>query len=207
MEEETVRNNKRFSAYLIDILLVFFITMLISEVRFINPNYDKYNDAYEKYSQTYNDYIDNKISIEEFNKLNENNYYYLSKYGVSYNIVTALVIILYFGVFQKYNKGQTIGKKIFKIKVVSNDDKEVSLGKYLLRLIPMYYIYIGGLIPIIIDIVLIYILKVKYYMIVTSIITYVFVAIALISVCLMVFSKNKKGLHELLTNTKVVYEK
>ena len=82
-------------------------------------------------------------------------YYYISKYSISYNIVIIVGILLYFGVFQKYCNGQTIGKKLMKIKVVDNNTNEnPNIWKHLLRTIPMYYIYIGGLIPLIINTIL-----------------------------------------------------
>ena len=42
------------------------------------------------------------------------------KYSVSYNIVIIIGLFAYFGLFQKYNNGQTIGKKIMKIKRLSS---------------------------------------------------------------------------------------
>ena len=198
--------SKRISAYLIDILFIFLLVGLISEIKFINPHYNKYIEAYESYNEILEDYTNEEISDKEFNKLYNDNYYLVSKYSVSYNIVIILSIILYFGVFQYFNNGQTIGKKIMKIRVVSNNENEkVSLLKYLLRILPMYYIYIGGLLPFLINSILVYILNENNFMNVTMIVSYAFLSISIVSFILIIKRKDKRGIQDLIANTKIEY--
>jgi uncharacterized RDD family membrane protein YckC len=56
------------------------------------------------------------------------------------NAINTLLIIVYFIVFQYLNKGQTIGKKLLKIKLVNEDKKEISLKQILIRGIMIYSI-------------------------------------------------------------------
>ena len=132
--------SKRISAYLMDILLIFIMISLIIEIKFINPNYDEYVDSYEKYNDVIDDYNNELITEEELVKLNTENYYAISKYSVSYNIVIVVGLILYFVVFQKFTGGQTLGKKLMKIKVVNNNNEKPTLFKLFLRCLPVYYI-------------------------------------------------------------------
>lgn len=210
METNNKKNSilsKRILAYLIDVFFLFTILGLISQIKFINPTYDKYNEAYESYTEILENYTNEKIEDKEFNKLYNENYYLVSKYSISYNIVIILGIFLYFGVFQKFNKGQTLGKKLMKIKVISNNYKEnISVFRYFLRILPMYYIYIGGLIPLFINSILIFILNKSNYMIITMSTSYVFLLISIISFIMICSKKYEKGIHDIISKTKVIYE-
>ena len=207
MKNKEVAVSKRISAYLIDILVVFVLISLISEIRFINPTYDKYIETYGKYNQILEDYSNKKIDINEYNKLYNEVYYEVSKYGVSYNIIIIVVMILYFGLFQYCTKGQTIGKKLMRIRVVNNSDNgKVSFIKYILRIIPVYYLYIGSLLPLIINSILIYVLNYNNYLNVTLIVSYIFLGMAIGSFIVLNIKKDKRGLHDLIANTKVIYE-
>ena len=42
---------KRIIAYILDILLVTLVATLISQVKFINPNLDKYMETYDEYRE------------------------------------------------------------------------------------------------------------------------------------------------------------
>ncbi len=199
-----VKISRRICAYLLDIIFIFLIASLITSIRFINPTYEKYNETYEKYSEVLNDYTDKKISEEEFVEQNRTNFYYLSKYSVSYNIAVIVVVIAYFVLFQKFNGGQTIGKQIMKIKVVNLEEKDASLLSYLGRTIFSFYIYAGSIIPMVLNTILVFILNSKYYMNVSYIISYSYLAFAIISLVMMCNRKDKRGLHELISKTKVI---
>ena len=122
-----VKITSRIMAYLLDIVLVFFFVQLITSIRFINPQYDKYIETADKYNKVYNSYLEKEINEIEFIEQNKENHYYLSKYSVSYNIVLVIVLIAYYGLFQKFNNGQTLGKKIMKIRVVGLENHNSSV--------------------------------------------------------------------------------
>jgi len=205
-EREKKILSKRISAYLIDILFIFIVIGLISEIKFINPYYDKYIESYETYNEILEDYTNEEITEKEFTNLYNENYYLVSKYSVSYNIVIVLAILLYFGVFQKFNKGQTIGKKIMRIRVVSNiDNEDVSLLRYLIRTLPMYYIYIGGLIPLAINTILVFILNDNNFMNITMVVSYLFLFVAILSFVFICIRKDERGLQDIIAKTKVEY--
>ncbi len=199
-----VKTSKRIIAYLLDILLVFFVASLVTSIRFINPYYDKYVETYEKYSDVLDQYSKGDIDENEMIELNSDNYYYLTKYSISSNIAIIVVLILYFGVFQKFNHGATIGKQIMKIKVVSKDDKDPSILKYFIRALFSFYVYVGSIIPLTLSTILVFIVKAKNYMMVNTIISYAFLIFAIVNFAMICTRKDKRGIHELLSQTKVV---
>ncbi len=203
---EEVKVTKRILAYLIDVLLLFFLIGLISGIKFINPWYDKYVSTYNKYSEVLTNYYNREINEQEMIEQNKNNFYYLNKYSVPYNIVTIIVLFGYFVIFQKFNNGQTLGKKIMKIKVTTVDNTEVSLGKYSLRILPIYFAYVGSVLPILINTILIYCISPNYYMVANSIVTYIFIFVGIVTLVTLMVRKDKRGLHDLLANTKIVKE-
>ena len=77
--------------------------------------------------------------IEDVN--NTYKYYYneyvysVNKYNVKMNVISAIISILYFGVFEWYMKGKTIGKKILRLRTVNNNDPKepIPLYKYLIK--------------------------------------------------------------------------
>ena len=201
-----VKLSKRISAYFLDILLIYLFISLITSIKVINPYYDKYTEEAEKYTELMKLYTDKEIDEKEFLKESREVVYYLSKYSVSSNIVIAVVILGYFGLFQKLNKGQTLGKKIMRIKVTSNDDKELSLLSYLLRLLASYHVFVGNIIVLIANSVLINYLDVNKYYNANMIVTYAFFGIAIISFVMILIREDKRGLHDIISNTKVINE-
>ncbi len=202
---ETVKTSKRITAFLLDILLVFFLASLVTSIHFINPYYKKYEAAFKEYSEVTNNYLEEKISEKEFLQLNYVNYYNVSRFSVPYNIAIVVILILYFVVFQKFNNGQTMGKQIMKIKVVNNsDNKDVSLIKYLLRSLPIYYISIGAIIPLLLNSLALLFVKGKMFYIVSACINYAFVILGVVTLTIMLSRKDKRGLHDLIAGTKVI---
>lgn len=199
-------NTKRIMAYLLDVLLIYMLISAIISIRFINPTYDKYEKAYEKYMEVFEDYSKGNITDEEYSELNSTNIINITKYSISSNIVIILVVIGYFVFFQKFNNGQTLGKKIMKIKVIGTDNKNVSLLNYFLRILPMQYIFIGSVIPIIINSIFIFVLKENSYIILNSITVYTLFFISIMSLVMIFRREDKRGIQDLLAKTKVVEE-
>lgn len=198
--------SKRISAFLIDILFLFIVINLIMGIKFINPYYDKYVESYENYNEIVEKYNNKELTEDDFTKLYVQNYYQVTKYSISYNIIIVVCIILYFVLFQKFNNGQTLGKKLMRLKVVdSTEEKNVSILKYLIRSLSVYYIYIGGILPIIINCILIFILSPSSYMTISMVISYAFLIISIVSLVMINVRKDEKGIHDLLANTKVIY--
>ena len=202
---EQVKFNKRLMAYLLDILFVAVVFYLVSSIRFINPYYDKYIEVFNDYTETLDKYSKQEITSEEMLDMNQDNFYYLARYSISYNISTIVIIIGYYVLFQKFNNGQTLGKKIMKIKVVSKDNTNPSLLSYLLRSSFIYYLYVGSLIPLVLNSILSFTISSHYYLYISALISYLFFVISMASLVICMLKGNT--IHDYLSKTKVVYEK
>ena len=114
-----------------------------------------------------------------------------------------IVEIIYFCVIPKYVfKGQTIGKKILKIKIVNNNDSEVTFMNLLRRDLLGVVIVEGSFVPLsnyIRNVLMPYVGRVPVQYLV-----YLFTIISLVSVSLLVFDKNGRMLHDYIGGTKVV---
>ena len=192
---------KRICAYLLDVFLIYVFLTLLVNIRYLNPYYEKYNESYTRYNEIVEKYYNKEISFEEMQEQNMDNYYDINRYSISNNIEIVVVLFLYFVIFQKYNNGQTLGKKIMKIKVVG--DNKTSIWRYLLRMLPMYFILVGGIIPLIINSSLILLLSKVIYLKISQVVTYVFLGIGIIDFVMITMNKDKKGLHDIISKTTV----
>ncbi len=203
---QEAKSYKRLCAYLVDLLLVTFVITLTVNIRFLNPVYDKYITAYNKYSDINMQYIENEINEKEFIAKANDAYYNVTKYGISNNIIGSIIILLYFGVFQKYNKGQTIGKKLMKIKIVTNENNNPKLLTLLLRYTILYLPQLGSVVIAIVNSILVLLLSKNYYFMISNIISTIFIVFSIISYSMIILKKNHQGLHDIIFKTKVINE-
>ena len=210
---------KRVAAYLIDIIIVTFVSTLLTSNSYINKDYEKYVDTYDEYSNYYDDYQeslenlnDKKDELEEseFDKelddLNKeylttsNDYSYkLSKLSFVPNLINILFILLYFVVFQFYFGGITLGKKLMKIKVVSNNDKKLTIFNFFIRSLILNSVFLNVL-----SMVYLMVLSKNTYIVCDQIIYIINYILELSIIITCMFRKDHRGLHDLISNTKVV---
>lgn len=117
---------KRIMAYLLDLFIISFLVLLVSQIKVLNPNVNKYEKTYNEFNEYYMSKFDN-TTVDPNDILNDEyaEYMYdLSYYSISYNLIELGVIVLYSTLFQHFFDGQTIGKKIMKIKLVNEDGKK-----------------------------------------------------------------------------------
>ena len=190
---------KRIGAYAIDYLFIFLLLTMLSQIRFLNPTYDLYMDNYDKYL----DIMDNVSSENVLDIINDSEYqevnYNLSKYSVSVSIISIVLYLTYFVGFQKWNKNQTLGKKLFNISVKNKkDDSSPSWGQMFLRTIILYNILFE-----IFLIISLYIFNASSYMIISNIITILAAIVFYVNVFFIIFRKDNAGIHDLIAKTKV----
>ncbi len=190
---------RRFCAYLMDTMVIVLISSLFVKIEFINPNYDEYQKVYEDYIE-YTSNIENLENIASDNTLTDFSYK-LAKTGVATSIISLVVTTLYFVGFQYLNRGQTLGKKVFKIKVVDGDNKRVKFYQLLVR-----SLLINSILTSFVSILAVsFLSKVAYFRV--SQFTQLFdVTVLCTSFILMMFREDGKGLHDLLIGTRVVFD-
>ena len=183
---------KRLGAYLFDFIIVTFIVSIITinfkvNSSIINKTYDLLIGA-----------ANGEIVLEEHSdELFELNYEY-QKSIIPSTIVSIVISIGYFIVFAYLNKGQTLGKKIFKIKVVNKDGKEPSIWNMLCRSIPLYGIFTG-----IINIIGVCVFNVKMFNYTSTIVNYIYYGFIIICFFMVMYKKDGRGIHDIIGRTYV----
>ena len=119
----------RVGAYFIDIII---ITIISSFIGFGLP--EKNNKYEEKINEIYTEMTAGDITKEEFLQEYEGLLYDSQKSNMLETGIGIALTAAYFVVFQYMNKGQTLGKKLLKLRVVDKDtNKPVPMVKGLLR--------------------------------------------------------------------------
>ena len=188
--------NKRFFAYIIDIFIVLVIANLIT--MFI-PISEKTQDYYKELQTTQKKMYDKEIDVKEYTDIVLEDNYNISKGTVLISLTSIIIYILYFVVYQVYNNGQTVGKKLMKIKVKSTTNESLSINTMLFRALIIY-----GIAANIINLILILLLKKELYLSISNTISIIQSLIVIISVFMILFSKQKRGIHDIITKTEVV---
>lgn len=205
-KDSSTRIFARFGAYVIDMFIIAILISLVTSIRFLNPHYEEYQETYEKYTEYYTNYLNGSITLEEYTNSTDDIMVNLYKYGFTNYIIALVIVIGYIGVFQKYNKGQTIGKKLFKLKVVSLENKDITIDKFIMRIFPMYIISYGGIFSLIACILFPYTLSVNVFIKWISAVTIANTLMGFIDVEFAIIRKDKRAFHDIISNTKVIDE-
>ena len=190
---------KRIGAYMIDFFIISMISSILIAIPYINPNYDKYVDASKEYNELLNNYYDEDLDVNELNLKTQEMSYELNKNGYVYLIGDTIILFAYFGLYAYFRKGQTLGKKLLKIQIVSNnDEKKLKPYNYFIRVFILNSIILN-----IATLVAICFSKSTYATIFTyasNLDTIILITIAL----MLLFKKDGRGLHDVLAGTKVI---
>lgn len=188
---------KRVCAYLLDYIL---IGIVISLIAYPFTDIKKTDELQNEMREMVEKYTNNEISSEEYMIKYNDIYYKLSRTTGVMTFITIIVYILYFVVFQLYNKGQTIGKKVLKIKVIS-DDGDLSMNQMIFR----SFIVNSILLDIIVFGLMIFTPKIVYTS-TSSILTIIQYIIIFVS-AILATTKEGRTIHDRIAHTRVVVAK
>ena len=203
---------RRISAFLIDIFLVTFISTIFSSISYVNPFIENYKVAYDEYREIYKSESESVLTnptiknvVDYSNKMSKQ--IYKIDYSMLFNNIYYLVFsFLYFVLFAYFTNGQTLGKKLFKLKVVRQDGEKVKLSNLMLRtLLSGSSIFMGVNIIVVIQLLLLMIPQNQVYfyaILFSSMISYVIEIIGLV----LLFSKEHRSLDDIIGSTKVIDE-
>lgn len=169
----------------------------------------KTSDEYQKYLTKY--YDDKKITKNEFNKINKNidkhymtfykkDYYNVEKNSICYFIIYLIVTFSYFVGFNYYTKGQTLGKKLLRLRIVNSKEEQdkVSILNYFIRCLflyqPLYYI---------VKLIGVFILSSNNYYQITSIVYDINYYLEFIIILTVMIRMDGRGLHDLASSTRI----
>ena len=185
---------KRITAYLIDMTIVMLASSMLASISYINPKLDDYNKVYKEFNEIASQYSKNEITDEEYNKLALDYNYQLEKNNVATIVISITTIILYFVLFQKYNNGQTLGKRIMKIKI-----ENLSFWRYLLRTLILYNVLFNLL-----KIILIFTISKENYILASNILYVGALMIETTTIVLVNMRRDGRGLHDIISGSHVI---
>lgn len=193
-------NNKayflqRLLAYVFDMTIVVLVSTLISYPFISTKAVDKLN---KQSSEILEKYQNQEISAKTYFNQSMDNSYQLSKETGLTNIVTIVVYVLYFIVYQMYMNGQTIGKRIMKLRIVKNKDGTLSMNDMLVRGLINNYILANILIAIFV------LINRNTYVYGSSIVQIIQYAILIASIFMIIIRKDGRSVADLICGTKVV---
>lgn len=187
---------QRLGAYFIDILI---LSLLLGIVGYGLP--DNTEDVTDKMGVLEEKLVNNEISPEDYLKE-----YYVLLYDVQSssklaNGISLVLTIAYFVVFQALYNGQTLGKKLLKIKVVNNDNNPASMLQMLIR-----SLFTMSILSSLLGIVLLFILSKNAYIYSYLGVISIESLFIIITIMFILYRKDKRGLHDVIARTMVVKE-
>lgn len=184
---------KRATAYLIDIIIVIVVLGIVSLIYHPDTNV-----LQKEIDLVTVDYAYGDLSFSNYIKEISSLYKQVDMTNIFLNIINVLVIILYFVIIPYFNKGKTIGKHFMHIFVRKSSNKTLDIVSLFIR-----NLLINGLFYLILIIVSCLIIPDDYYFIVITGLGIIQISLLLVSVIMVLYRKDRKGLHDLLAGTYV----
>jgi uncharacterized RDD family membrane protein YckC len=189
----------RIVAYIVDLLIV---SIFLTLITYWIPVSKTYEESVKAQNELIDKYDVKDADMSAFGREYYEYEYSINKETVVFSLISIVVSLGYYGTFAFYYNGQTLGKKLCKIKIVDNDGKEASHLTMILRA----SLVTGSLFSIF-NIIFIF-LSTKsnymYYYLPVQIISSLFL---IVSALMIIISKKRKGIHDYLLKTKVIETK
>ena len=186
----------RIKAYLIDLVVILIIYI-------ISTNVIPRSDLLKKYKsderELHENYVEKKISMSDYTKQYEVLYYNISRESKVDDIVYVVSLLIYFVVVPFFLNGQTLGLFLNRLRI-----ERFTIGKLHMWQLLVRNVVIVGLGYSIFRVALVYFLDAKVYYKVLLGISAVQILLLLLSWIMVIRKKEKRGLHEILSNTEVV---
>lgn len=182
---------KRFSAYIIDIILISIILLIIKNIVPIKQN----NELNQNMIEITEQFIKNEITINEYYKEFSIVNYTQDKNNVIVLGFNILIVILYFIIIPIITKGFTIGMYILGIKY---DDK-MNIKNLFLR-----NIVTTGILQMIISILILYLVNNELYLTITLILGIIQLLLVIISAFMILYRKDLKGIQDIISNINII---
>ena len=194
-EEKKALFLQRFVAFIIDVFIVTSISSLLVIPFSNSKNNEKYAD---QAIQLQEDFMNKKIDIQKYMLDYSTISYHIARDNGLVSLISIFLNICYFVIFQLKMGGQTLGKKIMKIKVVSKEG-DLFMNQMILRSFMANTI----LMDIISFVFMLFLSKKMYFYGVLGVESIQYILI-IISAFFVMFRKDGCSIHDMITHTKVV---
>ena len=176
-----------------------------------SEEFDNLKNDYS-YFQTELDALKDKTEVtqEEIDSLKENisnSYtdqfydinYRLEKNSITADIISIVMIIIYVGILPVFTNGQTIGKRLLRLKVVTKDEKEAGFIRHTVRGLILYQSIFT-----ILQMIFVGTLSVDHYYTALDFVTIARDLVTYIILFMVMVRVDGRGLHDFVAGTKVV---
>ena len=184
---------KRMLAFFTDYLIISIVLSIITTG--FNIDSKKYND---ELNDIMNNFKNEEINAEQYTEQILALEYDLQKTNLPVNGVSCVLFVGYFVIFGYLNKGQTLGKKLFNIKVVNKNGDRVGLWNMVLR-----SLFIYGILSTLYSVICVLFFNVDVFGFGYKIISAIESVFLFVSFFMIMYKKDGKGLHDLIAGTYV----
>lgn len=192
---------KRLPAYIIDMIV---ITIIINLFGLVFPKWvELEHKSQEQMNSIFTKQTDNgeQLTDEDFDIIVADAAKTVQKYDkeiIIYRGLEVMIIFGYFIILPLCMNGQTLGKKLFKIRVKGTDDK-LTYTKLIIRTL-----LITDLGVLVLTCMLVYILPAMSYFAIKNTLEFAELVILIISFVKIVRNEKHMGLHDIIAKTEVV---
>ena len=139
------------------------------------------------------------INLDTVEKYTLDFYYILGKVNTVNSIVNIVLMIVYFVIIQYFTKGQTIGKKILKLRVYTVEGARPSINHLMLRSLVITDIIWSS-----IRLICLYSMDEYGYWRASSLLNTIMYIVLFVSLLFVIYRKDRRSLQDLFAGTKVV---
>lgn len=187
---------KRLGAYMIDFFLLLCLLWLVSLFIPENNNIKILNLEMNTIHELA---IEHKISISGYIGRFADIIHDIDLEQVGYHLLNAFFILMYFTVLPYLWDGMTIGKKIFRIKIVRRDEDHLTMNDLLYR-----NVLVHGLAYLLGALLFVYLLPSFGYFLVVMILGFLQLGLVTVSGFMVLYRKDNQALHDILSSTNVI---
>ncbi len=187
---------KRVIAFVIDL---FIVSMLSGVLALVFTNNKEYEEDSQKMVELTQKIASGEVTSKEFDGVFNEINYNLTLHSNGITIITVVVSIIYYCIMCYFCHGITLGKYIMKLKIESANGKDLNIFNYLIR-----GLIINSILSNIVTLILINTLSKEDYLNIYLKIGNIFPILMILSFVLMTYRNDGRGIHDLISNTKIV---
>lgn len=186
---------KRLFAYLIDFVL---LTTIVTIINCVLPTTTKQVEINKELDSLQQDLLDGKIDNKQYFDGYKKLLPELDKSNMAINVCNLVFILGYFIIIPVVNNGQTLGKKILKIKIEKID------GNLTIRDMVIRNFITTSLLQLMISSTLVYIVNNDIYYNLSIFVSLLQILLVIITSFMIIYRKDEKGVQDLITGTQVI---
>lgn len=189
----------RAIAFIIDAALVLFVSSLCFR---LFPQYTNYTKLNQQLEESYQNYLNHENTVHEYIAQVNDLSYDIAYQEVPYTIIYIGLTILYYVIFQEKMHGQTIGKRLLRIRVVSAEKQsDITTNQYLIRAMINQTLFLN-----LVDLGMVLFMSKHVYGYINIFLVITQFIIMITCLIMVLYRKDARGLHDIAANTKVVMD-